>query len=182
MAASRSASWGPSDRVLRTSPVLSSLQHEELSELLVAGRPARLRRGGSLLRPKDDLAAFVLRGTAVAAAIGRDGQPVVVDFLGPGALTGLPVVLGQPDAGLEVTALAPLDGLLFPGGSVTGSAVTRHLRRPACAQSTPRSRSPAETSPATPTPRRPNASSTGCCSSPRTGVRRRTKPSTSSSP
>lgn len=118
MAASRSASWGPSDRVLRTSPVLSSLQHEELSELLVAGRPARLRRGGSLLRPKDDLAALVLRGTAVAAAIGRDGQPVVVDFLGPGALTGLPVVLGQPDAGLEVTALAPLDGLLFPGGQL----------------------------------------------------------------
>jgi CRP/FNR family transcriptional regulator, cyclic AMP receptor protein len=118
VAARRSASWGPSDRAMHTSPVLGSLQHDELSELLVAGRPARLRRGAPLLRSTDDLAALVLQGTAVAAAIGSNGQPVVVDFLGPGALAGLPVVLGQPDAGLDVTALTPLDGLLFQGSAL----------------------------------------------------------------
>lgn len=127
---------------MRNSPILGSLQHEELTELLVAGRPARLRRGASLLRATDDLAALVLSGTAVAAVISREGQlPVVLDFLGPGALTGLPVVLGQPDAGLEVTAITQLDGLLFPGSQLRDRlAVKPRSRLPACASSMPNSR------------------------------------------
>jgi CRP/FNR family transcriptional regulator, cyclic AMP receptor protein len=115
VAADRSTTGRSNEHVLRTSPLLGSLQHDELSDLLVAGRPVRLRRGESLLRPTDDLAALVMTGSAVAGVVGRDGQPVIVDFLGPGAIAGLPVVLGQPDAGAEVNALTPLDGLLFRG-------------------------------------------------------------------
>jgi CRP/FNR family transcriptional regulator, cyclic AMP receptor protein len=106
------------DRVVRSSPWLASLRHEERSELLAAGRHVRLRRSESLLRAEDDLAVLVLGGTAVAAAIGRRGQPVIVSLLGPGAVAGLPVVLGQPDAGVQVTALSPLDGLVFRGSEL----------------------------------------------------------------
>lgn len=118
MAGDQERKRSANDGVVRSSPLLATLHHDELAELLTAGRPVRLRRTETLLRAEDDLAALVLGGTAVAAAIGRNAQPVIVRFLGPGDVAGLPVVLGQPDAGLQVTALSQLEGLVFRGSEL----------------------------------------------------------------
>lgn len=103
------------DMARRTSPLLAGLDEHELSELFAAGRPARRRRGETVLRSEDDRAVVLLSGTAVAAVVGGDGLPVIVDFLGPGAVAGLPVVLGRPDAGMRVTALSPVSGIFLDG-------------------------------------------------------------------
>jgi CRP/FNR family transcriptional regulator, cyclic AMP receptor protein len=104
--------------IAQTSPLLGSLDHEERSELVRISRTVHLERGETLLRPEDDLAAVVLSGVAVAAVIGHGGIPVIVGFLGPGAATGFQVVVGQPEAGIQATALTPTDALLLRGADL----------------------------------------------------------------
>jgi CRP-like cAMP-binding protein len=106
------------DIVLRPSPLLGGLDEGQRSELFATARPLAVRRGETVLRLEDDLAIVLLSGTAEAAVVGRDGVPVTVDFLGPGDVAGLPVVLGHPSAGVRVTALTPVRGMLLRGAEL----------------------------------------------------------------
>jgi CRP/FNR family transcriptional regulator, cyclic AMP receptor protein len=103
------------DFVLRTSPLLGGLDEGQLSVIFAAARPLARSRGENVLRAEDDYAVLLLSGTVEAAVVGRDGVPVTVDFLGPGDVAGLPVVMGQPHAGVRLTALTTVRGLLLRG-------------------------------------------------------------------
>jgi CRP/FNR family transcriptional regulator, cyclic AMP receptor protein len=132
LTANGTAGRGTADMALRSSPLLGGLDHDELASFFSAGRPTKLRRGESLLRPEDDLAAVILTGAAVAAVVAHDGETVVTSILGPGAVAGLPVVLGRPDAGVKVTALTPVEGLLFRGPDLRERIATQPNLTIAC--------------------------------------------------
>jgi CRP/FNR family transcriptional regulator, cyclic AMP receptor protein len=103
---------------LDASPILSALSPGELSRLFAHARTVRLRRDETLVRLTDDLLAIVLDGYAVSALVAPSGSSVVTGFLAPGAGAGLSVVLGQPGASSEVTALTPLDAIVVRGVDV----------------------------------------------------------------
>jgi CRP/FNR family transcriptional regulator, cyclic AMP receptor protein len=100
---------------VRSSPLLQRLPHETQVEVLSLGRPTQSRRSETLLRSDDDLAVLLLAGTAVSGVVGQDGSSAVTGVLGPGSVAGLPVVLGQPAAGVAVVALTPTEALVFRG-------------------------------------------------------------------
>jgi CRP/FNR family transcriptional regulator, cyclic AMP receptor protein len=100
---------------VRSSPLLQPLLHEKQVEVLALGRPTQTRRNASLLRAEDDRALLLLAGMAVSGVVGQDGSSVVTGVLGPGSVAGLPVVLGQPAAGVAVVALTATEALTFRG-------------------------------------------------------------------
>jgi CRP/FNR family transcriptional regulator, cyclic AMP receptor protein len=126
------AGRGPAEIALRSSPLLGRLNHDDLTALFKVGRPMKQRRGDLLLRPEDDMAAVLLTGVAIAAVIGRDGEPMMIDLLGPGTVAGLPVVLGRPEAGVQVTALTPVEYLRFLGSPFRDHIATRPHLTVAC--------------------------------------------------
>jgi CRP/FNR family transcriptional regulator, cyclic AMP receptor protein len=120
------------DAIVQTSPLLSSLDRETCAELVDGGRTVHLERGATLLRPNEDLATVVLTGVAVVAVVGQAGNPMIVGFLGPGAAAGFQVVVGEPEAGVQVTALTPLDALLLRGADLRERVVRQPSLALAC--------------------------------------------------
>jgi CRP/FNR family transcriptional regulator, cyclic AMP receptor protein len=98
-----------------SSPLLRSLEGEDLQALLDLGRVAHAAPGGQLLRPDDDLIVVLARGKAKAHVSTRDGDRLITALLGPGDAWGFTAVLGYRVTGIEVSALEALDALTFPG-------------------------------------------------------------------
>jgi CRP/FNR family transcriptional regulator, cyclic AMP receptor protein len=108
-----------------SSPLLRALPRQAQAEFLNLGRPIQVKRDTPLLRADDDRAILLLTGIAVADVIAWDGSSVVLGFLGPGDVVGLPAVLGQPSAGAGVVCLTSLEALHFRG-SVLRSYLADH--------------------------------------------------------
>lgn len=117
---------------IRSSSLLRMLPLEAWAEFLSLGKPVTAERDATLLWAGDDRAILLLSGLAVADVVGRNGSSVVVGFLGPGGVAGLPVVLGQPAAGINVVALTSVEALLFRGGRVRDYLVNQPLLATAC--------------------------------------------------
>jgi CRP/FNR family transcriptional regulator, cyclic AMP receptor protein len=100
---------------VRSSPLLQRLPHETQVQVLSLGSPSQSRLNATLLRADDDRALLLLTGMAVSGVGGQDGSSVVTGILGPGSVAGLPVVLGQPAAGVAIVALTPTEALTFRG-------------------------------------------------------------------
>jgi CRP/FNR family cyclic AMP-dependent transcriptional regulator len=105
-------------RAVHTSPLLGHLPDDDLAAMLTAAKVRHGGRGARLARSDEDAALVVLQGAAVATVPSPAGAEVMLDLLGPGATTGVAVVLGQPDGGVDVTAIDPCDALAFSGVDV----------------------------------------------------------------
>jgi CRP/FNR family transcriptional regulator, cyclic AMP receptor protein len=91
------------------------LAEDDLRALADACRLVHIAPQRPLLRAGDDRAAFVLEGTAKAHTVTREGDPVITGMVEPGQAPGLVVAMGHGDAGVDVTALAPIRALLISG-------------------------------------------------------------------
>jgi CRP/FNR family transcriptional regulator, cyclic AMP receptor protein len=109
---------------VRSSPLLGRLTSELAADLLGAGRIVARRSDEPIRRAGDDAVALILEGVATRALRSREGPPVITDLLDGGAVSGLPLVLGQTDAGTELTALTAVDALLIPGLEVRRRVAT----------------------------------------------------------
>jgi CRP-like cAMP-binding protein len=102
-------------RAVRSSALLGGLPSDLLAELLSSGRVVHVGRHEQLRRAHDDAAALVLDGVAIGTLLADDGSQVISAILDAGTAGGLPVVLGQIGAGMELTGLTAVDALLLPG-------------------------------------------------------------------
>jgi CRP/FNR family transcriptional regulator, cyclic AMP receptor protein len=126
-------SWSSGDLpAILSSPLLRALPRQAQVEFLNLGQPIQAKRDTPLLRADDDRAILLLTGVAVADVIGRDGSSVVLGFLGPGDVVGLPVVLGQPGAGTRVVCLTSVEALHFRGSALRSYLADHPIFATAC--------------------------------------------------
>jgi CRP/FNR family transcriptional regulator, cyclic AMP receptor protein len=109
-------------QAVRSSALMGGLPSDLLAELLSSGRIVHVGPQEQLRRADDDVVALVLDGVAIGTLMADDGSQVISAILDAGATGGLPVVLGQIEAGMELTGLTAVDALLLPG-----IEVRRHL-------------------------------------------------------
>jgi CRP/FNR family transcriptional regulator, cyclic AMP receptor protein len=102
-------------RAVRSSALLGRLPSDLLAELLSTARVVRAEPQERLRRADDDVVALVLDGVAIGTLLAEDGSTVISAILDAGTAGGLPVVLGQVDAGMELTGLTAVDALVLPG-------------------------------------------------------------------
>jgi CRP/FNR family transcriptional regulator, cyclic AMP receptor protein len=102
-------------QAVRSSALMGGLPSDLLAELLSSGRVAHVGPQEQLRRADDDVVALVLDGVAIGTLLADDGSQVIAAILDAGTAGGLPVVLGQISAGMELTGLTAVDALLLPG-------------------------------------------------------------------
>jgi CRP/FNR family transcriptional regulator, cyclic AMP receptor protein len=102
-------------QAVRSSPLLGRLPDAELADVLSVARSVHADRGANVRRSDDDSVLLLLDGVAVATLPSHDGTEVVTAILGPGACSGLSVVLGSLEGDADVAALEPVDALHLPG-------------------------------------------------------------------
>jgi CRP/FNR family transcriptional regulator, cyclic AMP receptor protein len=102
-------------QAVRSSALMGGLPSDLLAELLSSGRIAHVGPQGQLRRADDDVVALVLDGVAIGTLMADDGNQVICAILDAGTAGGLPVVLGQVGAGMELTGLTAVDALVLPG-------------------------------------------------------------------
>jgi CRP-like cAMP-binding protein len=100
---------------VRSSALMGSLPSGLLAKLLSSGRVVQVGPQEQLRRADDDSVALVLEGVAIGTLVAYDGNQVIASILDAGAAGGLPVVLGQVSAGLELSGLTAVDALVLPG-------------------------------------------------------------------
>jgi CRP-like cAMP-binding protein len=102
-------------QAVRSSALMGGLPSDLLAELLSSGRIVHVDPHEQLRRAHDDVVALVLEGVAIGTLIADDGSQVISAILDAGSAGGLPVVLGQVGAGMELTGLTAVDALVLPG-------------------------------------------------------------------
>jgi CRP-like cAMP-binding protein len=105
-------------QAVRSSALLGNLSSDLLAELLSSARVVHVGPQEQLRRADDDAVALVLDGVAIDTLLADDGSQVISAILDAGTAGGLPVVLGQIGAGMELTGLTAVDALVFPGPEV----------------------------------------------------------------
>jgi CRP/FNR family transcriptional regulator, cyclic AMP receptor protein len=103
---------------VRSSALLGGLPSELLAELLSSGRGVHAEPQEQLRRADDDSVVLVLDGVAIGTLLADGGSQVIAAILDAGDTDGLPVVLGQVGAGMELTGLTAVDALVLPGPEV----------------------------------------------------------------
>lgn len=100
---------------LTRSPLLGSLDPDDLAAVLGVSRGTQRCRGDRLLNAGEDAAVVVLSGAAAVRVLTDDGDLHISALLGPGDGHGLTAALGHLDVSVEIQAVATTEALVVPG-------------------------------------------------------------------
>jgi hypothetical protein len=117
---------------VRSSALVGGLPSDLLAQLLSSGRVVHVGPNDQLRRADDDSVVLVLEGVAIGTLVAYDGTQVIASILDAGAAGGLPVVLGQVSAGLELSGLTAVDALVLPGPELRQHLIQRPELARAC--------------------------------------------------
>lgn len=102
-------------RALTRSPLLGSLDADDLAAVVEASRGIQRGQGDRLLNAGEDAAIVVLRGAAAVRVFTDDGDLQISALVGPGGSYGLTAALGHLDTSAEIQAVATTEALIVPG-------------------------------------------------------------------